>query len=201
MGKEEYKGYTIELEQDGDSGGSRDWDNLGTMMCFHRRYNLGDEHNIKAGDFNSREEIEAYIQKEYDPAVILSLYLFDHSGITMNTTGFTCPWDSGQVGWIFVSKEKARKEYGWKRLTKERLVKLTKYLVSEVDIYDQELTGDVWYYVITKEDDDNVHESLGGLYGYEYAEGEAHEMVDGIIDYENKNNGIQQKMALVCSKE
>ncbi len=35
----------------------------------------------------------------------------------MNTTGFSCPWDSGQVGWVFVSKKKVREEYGVKRIT------------------------------------------------------------------------------------
>ena len=28
----------------------------------------------------------------------------------MNTCGFSCPWDSGQIGFIYVSKEKALKE-------------------------------------------------------------------------------------------
>lgn len=27
--------------------------NLGVMVCFHSRYNLGDEHNYKQEDFNS----------------------------------------------------------------------------------------------------------------------------------------------------
>ena len=40
-----------------------------------------------------------------DGFVFLPLYLFDHSGITMNTSGFSCPWDSGQVGWIFCTPD------------------------------------------------------------------------------------------------
>ena len=35
--------------------------------------------------------------EQMDGMVILPLYLYDHSGITMNTCGFSCPWDSGQV--------------------------------------------------------------------------------------------------------
>ena len=30
-------------------------------------------------------------------AIVQPLYLYDHGGITMNTTGFSCSWDSGQV--------------------------------------------------------------------------------------------------------
>ena len=44
--------------------------------------------------------------------VLLPLYLYDHSGITMNTGGFSCPWDSGQVGWIFADGNAIRREYG-----------------------------------------------------------------------------------------
>ena len=41
--REEYRGYTITLDYDEDAESSREWDNLFTMVCWHRRYNLGDE--------------------------------------------------------------------------------------------------------------------------------------------------------------
>jgi len=58
--------------------------------------------------------------------IILPLYLYDHSGITMNTTGFSCGWDSGQVGYIVMSYEKIRKEYNWKNITKKRRTQIEK---------------------------------------------------------------------------
>jgi len=204
MGTEEYKGYTVKIEQeDGNLFGSRDWDNLGTMICFHNGYQLGDKHELRSADFNSWDEVEAHIIKEHDPAVILPLYLYDHSGLRMKVGSFTgllpqghAEFDSGMVGFIFVSKEKAREEYSWKRINKARKKKLSEYLTNEVSIYDQDLSGDVWYYVITKEDDPDVHESVGGLYGHEYAEEEARAIVDGMIDYDEKHNGVQQKLEL-----
>ena len=48
-----------------------------------------------------------------DEVVALPLYLYDHSGITMNTSGFSCPWDSGQVGWIYCTKKRFREETGY----------------------------------------------------------------------------------------
>ena len=42
-------------------------------------------------------------------------FIYDHSGITMNTTGFSCPWDSGQVGWIYCSKKRFLSETGYKK--------------------------------------------------------------------------------------
>ena len=50
------------------------------------------------------ERLMKVISQKY---LMLPLYLYDHSGITMNTTGFSCPWDSGQVGWIYAFKEDA----------------------------------------------------------------------------------------------
>ena len=33
--KIEYKGYTIKVKLDEDNESPREWDNLGTMTCFH----------------------------------------------------------------------------------------------------------------------------------------------------------------------
>ena len=40
-----------------------------------------------------------------DKYITLPLYLMDHSGLAMQTTSFNDPWDSGQVGWIYVRLE------------------------------------------------------------------------------------------------
>lgn len=66
------------------------------------------------------ERLLKVISEKY---IVLPLYLYDHSGITMNTTGFSCPWDSGQVGWIYASKEDALKEFGGKSFTASTLPK------------------------------------------------------------------------------
>lgn len=65
------------------------------------------------------------------------------SNITMNTTGFSCPWDSGMVGFIAVDKAKVREEYGWQLLTRKRIQQIEGYLKGEVETYNQFLSGDV----------------------------------------------------------
>lgn len=112
---------------------------LGTMVCGHKRYRLGDE-QINVSDYESWDEIEEYLVKERNAEIILPLYLYDHSGITMNTTGFSCGWDSGKVGYIYISKEKCIEEFGENYDKK----KITKYLIDEVDEYDSYLTGEVY---------------------------------------------------------
>jgi hypothetical protein len=98
--------------------------------------------------------------------------MYDHSGITINTEGFSCPWDSGQIGFIFISKEKARKEFDWKLITQARVQRLEGMLRAEIHTYDQYLRGDVWGYII--EDDTGNHvDSCWGFFGRDYCEQEA----------------------------
>ena len=79
---------------------------------------------------------------------MLPLYLYDHSGITMNTTGFSCPWDSGQVGWIYATGEDVVKEYG--SITPETLEKTKDLLQGEVKYYDHYIRGDCYGFQLFK---------------------------------------------------
>lgn len=87
--------YRIEIFYDEFGDSPRNWDNLGTMICFHNRYTLGDKHDYDTDDYNGWGEMEKAIIKDNDVAIILPLYLYDHSGITIATSPFGCRWDSG----------------------------------------------------------------------------------------------------------
>jgi hypothetical protein len=182
MEKTEYKGYTIKIEQDELIRSPReDFENMAKMVCFHSRYNLGDKHDYKVSDFENWNDMKKKFIKLNNIAVILPLYLYDHTGITMNTTGFSCQWDSGQVGWIYVSKETVRKEYG--KCTKKNLERAEKYLLGEVETYDQYLTGDVYGYIV-EDDNGNEVDSCWGMYGEKYAMEEAKSIVDHMVKKE-----------------
>ncbi len=162
----EYKGYAIEIYQDEYPTDPRSWDNLGTMVCFHKRYNLGDSHDFRREDAgNDLDDLAVCIEETEDDKILwLPLYLYDHSGITMNTTGFSCPWDSGTVGLIYITYTKLRYEYSWKNLTKQRKDRIYTYLDSEVKEYDLFLTGEVYGYII-KDADGNDLDSCWGFSG------------------------------------
>jgi hypothetical protein len=183
----EYKGYTIVIENDNDPINPREeYDNLGTMVCFHNRYCLGDK---KTG--YTKEEVMAIAKdKSY---VSLPLYLYDHSGVTMSTKPFSCSWDSGQVGVIFVSKEDIRKEYSCKNVTKKLKEKVLNVLRSEVETYDNYLTGEVYGYTI-KDSDLNEYYSCWGFYGSDHEKSGLLEYAKCAIDCQVKEDlekGIQ----------
>lgn len=79
--------------------------------------------------------------------IALPLYLMDHSGISMQTSDYNDPWDSGQVGWIWSTVDKAEKISGKQGLSAEEL---RSWLESEVKQYSQFLEGDVYGYIIEK---------------------------------------------------
>jgi hypothetical protein len=163
--------HKVRVFYDNDPESPREWDNLGTMVCFHGRYNLGDKHS-----YDKRSELKNDIMENENVHTILPLYLYDHSGITISTSPFGCKWDTTQVGFIFVSKEKVKSE----GIDETRV---EEYLENEVKTYDQYLRGDVYGYEIVKVttcDLGHKHEEvIESSYGY-YDEDEC--MENG-VDY------------------
>jgi len=171
--------YLIEIYPDSSPDSPREWDNLGTMVCFHKRYDLGDKHDYCSSNYDSWEEMKEDIIKTENVYTILPLYLYDHSGITMSTSPFHCPWDSGQVGFIFVSKDKVKKE-GIDE------TKVEQYLKGEVETYDQYIMGDVYgYKVFEVSTCDHGHEhkeELDSCWGF-YGDYECMNEAKSIVEY------------------
>ena len=189
------EGVKVHLYPDVEPSNPREDDNLGHMCCWHRRYKLGDKHSFSTPrdlyvhlaeelgeDTSDTDTFAQLLAKLKDRYVFLPLYLYEHSGITMSTSAFRDPWDSGQVGIIYMSLKEAEDNWsvkGWDspvhyahdnttKTLRERTIDL---LAAEVTIYDQYLTGDVWYYRIETPDNENL-DSCGNLYGLDYARAE-----------------------------
>jgi hypothetical protein len=156
----EYKGYTIKTYQDEDAESPREWDNLGTMTCFHDRYNLGDKHNMA---------VEELIETAKRPDVIaLPLVLLDHSGLWMRVgRSFREDpggWDTSRVGYIWVDYATIRKEYNIKHITDKIKEKVRGILENEVKTYSDYLEGNVYGYNVEDSDGD-IHDSCWGYFG------------------------------------
>jgi hypothetical protein len=161
----------------------RSWDNLAKFICFHNRYNLGDKHEYNAKDYSGWAEMKEAIMKKEDVAIIRPLYLYDHSGITIKTTPFGDNWDSGQIGFVIVTREAIRENFGVKRVTKALIERAEKIVDGEVETYDQFLTGDVYGFEVvkvTKCNEEHEHEedldSCHGFFGTDFK-------TNGITDY------------------
>ncbi len=124
--------------------------------------------------------------------VLLELNLYDHGGITMSTGSFSCPWDSGQVGFIFVTKADILREFGGVYLTKALIGKSIKILESEVTTYDHYIRGDVYGFHI-----DEIGGSCYGFCGSDHEKSglleNAHADIDWYYQNQMKNHVLYLK--------
>lgn len=156
--------YTINLMDNTEYYNPREENNnLGKMICFHRKYNLGDNHNYSIAEAQELETSKNIIS--------LPLYLFDHTDITISTKPFYCPFDSGKVGFIYISYEDVYKEYNVTRISKKLREKILHILQEEVLIYDQYIRGEIYEYEIY--DDRDIIDIVGGFFNEEDAKQEA----------------------------
>lgn len=217
-----YKHYKLLIVAPFEPMSPREWDNIGTMVCWHKRYDLGDEQpkntptewmTFRAneaqhwpfdrtfeerydrlyrrygwlGDREDEGKLErlhtqlkaqqqAALEKHY---VMLPLYLYDHSGLVMNTSGYSCPWDSGQVGWVYCSRAKLEEEQLGDR-TDDQVKEL---LRGEVALYSSYLSNEVYNFRVMAWNDD---------------EDEAVEVARDDADYygmDPKTNGMAAELA------
>ena len=174
-------GHKVLIFPDTEAESPREWDNLGSMMCAHGKYKLGDEDQEVFEDAESwQDNLEMIKEQLGEQLISLPLYLYDHSGITMNTEGFSDHWDSGQVGFIYIPVSKALAELGSgsAELDDEIREKVLEALKDEVKTYDSYLRGDVFRFELQNPEGDQI-ESCSGFYSVEDAEQAAAEMVPG----------------------
>jgi hypothetical protein len=187
----------------------RDWSNVGTMFCDYPRYNLGDEdapdprdsaveceacegtgYADKCGD--ERDECEVchghgeihrdivtVLREDHGATVIMPLYVYEHSGITMRCgapvgpmltpddvrstgrfMGDDAGWDTSTVGFVW-DTPKGRRECIGEDATPEQVEAA---LRSEVEVYASYLEGDVTGYTV-EDDESGYHDSCGGFVG------------------------------------
>lgn len=181
---EKYRGHDINVYQDEEGFDPRKDDNLGTMICFHSNCSLGDKHGYNDLSDMLLSILQDYYDYEYlerqgrdkliklfeKDHIVLPLYLYNHSGITINTSGFSCPWDGGRIGVIYVSLAAVKKEYGYKRISSKIRQKVIEVLKSEVKIYDSYISGEVYGYTIEPQEQNrgiNCQDSCWNFLGYD----------------------------------
>ena len=147
-------GYTLKIIPDENPLNPRtDCDHLGIMLCWHRRYSLGDGHPYDT----PQDFAESAAAK--DMFVCLPVYLLDHSGLYVSVNDFNDSWDSGQLGFIYCTKQDAQKWFNNTDVTEDEI---KKELTAEVEEYNDYLNG-AWYGFLIEGLDGEVEDSCGGF--------------------------------------
>ena len=106
---------------------------------------VADLHRAEAGyDYVREAEWESEWCLNPGIAIIRILSLYDHSGITIFAGAPTCRWDSGQVGWQYITDEALQSE--WKGDRDAAL----RYMDATLKEYDAYLRGNVYGFTVEK---------------------------------------------------
>ena len=180
--EEKIGNHLIQIVIDEDPESPRDWDNLGTMVCFHRRDNYGDKHHFKSENYDSWEEMEKDLIENHDAHTILPIYMYDHSGVTISTSPFGDRFDSGRLGLIYCTKQQVAKE----GVADDKVAEI---LEGEVKTYDTYLRGDVYgyriYNVYTCNQGHEHQDQIDSCWGY-YDEDQCMEDAKSMVEHYKK---------------
>lgn len=183
-----YRGYEIEISDSDPAENPRDWCNLGTLAlkgCGWAEESIDDQEDLYTKLLEEEEfrpyskahvgydyyEIDAEkaqrnIESKY---IVLPVYKYEHGNVCYSTSIFSCAWDSGQNGFIYVSKDDVRKEYSVKRITAKLRAQVLACLANEVKIFSQAASGEVFGWLVEDVDEDHIG-MCGGYYGYDHEE-------------------------------
>ena len=144
-----------ELVYDPDADNPRDCDNLGTILIAPNKAHwianrdVAVDTSIHSGknpyehwDNICREQLKL---KKSAIAIAYPITKYEHGGAISLSLGYKrgC-WDYGVVGFVYVTKETLRKEYGVGRITKSVIARAESCLQSELNMLTAWLNGDCY---------------------------------------------------------
>lgn len=167
------KTFQVSLHYDEDAPNPREdiVQFLGSFVMWHRRQNFSD--GGQREKFPTIEDFREFTKTT--KCIFLPVYMYDHSGQTIKTTPFSCPWDSGLIGYIYVTYEKIKEFLGVSYITKTVISRVKKLLRQEIEELDIWIRGDIFGFVVIDENHKQV-DSCWGFYSLDDAKEEAIEV-------------------------
>jgi hypothetical protein len=155
--------WELEIAYDQYTDSPRDWDNLGEILCRNNRY-MSNELRLdsKYDDIfanGTMEDIERLLDKLGYFHERISVY--DHSGVSIYLGKPCCRFDSCYIGLYVVSKERVKKEYDKKRISRKLQNKVKEIMKGEIDTFSNWLDGNVFSYTLSKNGEEI--DSCGGF--------------------------------------
>lgn len=141
---------TLEIYRDDNPTNPRiDFDQFGTLY-------IPPGNRYLSGDKNAQP-----ISDDFD-GVYLPVFAYIHGSITIKAgEPFTCPWDSGQIGIIYVSRDKINAE----KISDNQALQNLK---AEIELYNQYLNGEVYGFILRDNNTEEEIDSCWGFFGDDY---------------------------------
>lgn len=128
--------YTLKIVKDpGPSNPRTTSQNLTTLKCWHSKYRLGD--NNSEGDV---------VPPPAEAILTFNVYMLDHGQLTLSLRPFNNVWDSGLVGYMYLTEKDLRQIGGkeWNSVITGKKARAS--AATELEEYGNYLQGDVWGY-------------------------------------------------------
>lgn len=183
-------GVVAHIYYDTDPESPAEWENIGEIT-----YNKCARTRLGYVGKTADEDAEIARKVRDDEYIGIPVWAYVHSGATVQaawSNPFSCPWDSGRSGWVYVPKAKALKEFGRKRMSPELRAKVHEILRAEVKVFDQYLQGDVYGYRVidSRGGSEDDGDSCWGIYGMD----EAVQLAEEAMAVHLKCTPVQQEM-------
>ena len=165
--------WVVVLREEGSENPRVEYDVLSVFWFNHDRYLIGDidaertfQRELGITSTDTVEVIERHLKKK--GAEWTRVYFYDHGELKISSHPFTCPLDSGMLGFAAIFAPDIRDIYNCKRITQKTRRFARNVLDGELTQYNQWMTGDVWGYKHYKRDMDGdpiEMDSCWGFYG------------------------------------
>lgn len=207
-------GYKVKILFDNDPMNPRtEWDNITHFLFKHRRYILGDEDaeeflykairegwwkltNDEMDQVDYGRDNEPFLidlMRKYNLGYAKEVRMYEHGGITISTSTsgqYSDPWDSGLLGWAFMTRAEILDNWGGKYLTTKVKAKADLAIESDIEVYDDYLTGAVFGYQIKRKGEEI--DSSWGYYGYDHEKSGLMWNVREAIEWDKRRRAQQE---------
>jgi hypothetical protein len=152
--REEIGGVILRVVYDetGDIDSPIDSHDKGVRFMEWSRHGVNDSWNEARRDMTPAEAIEWAKESRF---IAYPVFKYEHGGVAYSLGAFSCPWDSGQCGFLFLS----RKE--WKRKSK----KSDSYAKGVIESYSAWCNGQVFGFIVEDEESGEEIDSCWGFIG------------------------------------
>ena len=130
---------SVEIYYDTESESPRLWSPMTKFVMSHNRYNLPNEIDFPFDDYDSWEEVDVELFKDFN--WVFPVYMLDHGGTRLSLKSFNDPWDSGIVGFICLSLSEASSNFA---LGTDWDEKARQVAEAELEEWDNWMNGNVF---------------------------------------------------------
>lgn len=164
----EIDGCRVDVHYDELAESPREWCDMSRFILAHRRYDVPNETNLDPLDYDTMDGLKQAIEEVYGTCVFVPVSMYDHGNVHIYAGSPTCRWDSGYLGFAFMTRDDVIGNWGGKYLTKRLRQRAIDFLKAEIELFGDYMSGHV-FSASVHDPNGEMLDSLGGFYGTDHS--------------------------------